>query len=194
MQKGQIFFSRDERRTCLLASLLACRGLVEGVGLLSGLVSAIRRAEVLRHAGQYRELSTPVGTAGNDPSQTWHRVRHYWNLTPALAATQHRPRLLAPARQLVCRRDQRLLPRQAFNQIAPASHRSGTAVRSERIHPGGNYKPGIPPSAWHTAPLDVSLFAVTTPAYTSPPWARFAAVTTPACSLACLLAEDLSKD
>ena len=60
--------------------MLACRGLVEGLGLLSGLVSAIRRAEVLRHAGQYRELSTPVGTAGNDPSQTWHRVRHYWNL------------------------------------------------------------------------------------------------------------------
>ena len=63
---------------CLLACLLveACRG----VRPLSGLVSAIRRAEVLRHAGQYRELSTPVGTAGNDPSQTWHRVRHYWNL------------------------------------------------------------------------------------------------------------------
>ena len=64
----------------MLACLLACRGPVEGLGLLSGLVSAIRRAEVLRHAGQYRELSTPVGTAGNDPSQTWHRVRHYWDL------------------------------------------------------------------------------------------------------------------
>ena len=63
-----------------MPSLLACRGLVEGLGLLSGLVSAIRRAEVLRYAGQYRELSTPVGTAGNDPSQTWHRVRHYWDL------------------------------------------------------------------------------------------------------------------
>ena len=67
-------------RSGLLACLLACRGLVEGLGLLSGLVSAIRRAEVLRHAGQYRELSTPVGTAGNDPSQTWHGVRDYWDL------------------------------------------------------------------------------------------------------------------
>ena len=101
----------------------ACRG----VRPLSGLVSAIRRAEVLRHAGQYRELSTPVGTAGNDPSQTWHRVRQDWNFAPALAATQHRPRLLAPARQLVCRRDQRLLPRRVGTPIAPANHRSGTA-------------------------------------------------------------------
>ena len=67
--------------TCLLACLLACLSRAcRGVRPLSGLVSAIRRAEVLRHAGQYRELSTPVGTAGNDPSQTWHRVRHYWNL------------------------------------------------------------------------------------------------------------------
>ena len=96
--------------------------------------------------------------------------------TSPLAATQHRPRLLAPARQLVRRRDQRLLPRRVFNQIAPASHRSGTAVRSERIHSGGNYKPGIQPSAWNTAPPDISLFAVTTPAYLSPPWARFASL------------------
>ena len=35
--------------------------------------------------------------------------------TSPLAATQHRPRLLAPARQLVRRRDQRLLPRRVFN-------------------------------------------------------------------------------
>ena len=48
-------------------------------------------------------------------------------MTPALAATQHRPRLLAPARQLVCRRDQRLLPRRVGTPIAPANHRSGTA-------------------------------------------------------------------
>ena len=47
--------------------------------------------------------------------------------TSPLAATQHRPRLLAPARQLVCRRDQRLLPRQVGTPIAPANHRSGTA-------------------------------------------------------------------
>ena len=47
--------------------------------------------------------------------------------TSPLAATQHRPRLLAPARQLVCRRDQRLLPRRVGTPIAPANHRSGTA-------------------------------------------------------------------
>ena len=96
---------------CLLACLSrACRG----IRPLSGLVSAIRRAEVLRHAGQYRELSTPVGTAGNDPSQSIESATTGICTSP-LAATQHRPRLLAPARQLVRRRDQRLLPRRVFN-------------------------------------------------------------------------------
>ena len=92
----------------------SCRGVVEGLGLLSGLVSAIRRAEVLRHAEWYRELSTTVGTAGNDPSQTWQESAITGICTSPLAATQHHPRLLAPARQLVRRRDQRLRPRRFF--------------------------------------------------------------------------------
>ena len=69
--------------------------------------------------GGIRELRPPVGTSADDPSQTRHRVRRYWNLTPALAATQHHSRLLAPARQLGCRRDQRLLPRRVVTRLCP---------------------------------------------------------------------------
>ena len=96
--------------------------------------------------------------------------------TSPLAATQHRPRLLAPARQLVRRRDQRLLPRRVFNP--DRARESSFGYRSPVIKNPfrKNYKPGIRPSAWHTAPPDVSLYAVTTPAYLSPPWARFASL------------------
>ena len=75
---------------------------------------------------------------------------------------EHHSRLRAPARQLGCRRDQRLLPWRVVSPIAPASHRSGYASGHSSI-PEECCKPGVSSdSAWHTAPTDISLRAVTT--------------------------------
>ena len=134
-------------------------GKVSGLGLLSGLGPAIRRTGTPRHAGWY----TRAETSG------WHfrrrsvpdlalKVRHYWNLAPALAANQHHPRLLAPSRQLGCRQDQRLLP---WRVKAPSCPRVIVRVSQHRAPsvsiPEENCKPGVRLSAWHTAPPDVSL-------------------------------------
>ena len=96
-----------------------CRGLGEGLGSFRGWAQLSGELGLSGTPSGIRELRPPVGTSADIPSQTWHRVRHYWNFTPALAATQHHSRLLAPARQLVCRRDQRLLPRRVVTQSCP---------------------------------------------------------------------------
>ena len=122
--------------------LLACRGLVEGLGPFRGWAQLSGELGLSGTPSGIRELRPPVGTSADDPSQTWHRVRHYWNLTPALAATQHHSRLLAPARQLVCRRDQRLLPPASRDAIVPASHRSRSP--SSRNSSGGKLQTRYP--------------------------------------------------
>ena len=72
---------------CLLACLLACRGLVEGLYPFRGWAQLSGELGLSGTPSGIRELRPPVGTSADDPSQTWHRVRHYWNFTPALAAT-----------------------------------------------------------------------------------------------------------
>ena len=109
-----------------------------------------------------RELCTLVGTYADDPSQTGIKSALLEIDAGLIAATQRPPRLLAPARQLGCRRDQRLLPRRVDEPIVPASHRPGSRLFATPFR--GQCKPGIQLSAWHTAPPNISLRAVTTQA------------------------------
>ena len=103
-----------------------------------------------------------MGTYADDPSQTGIESALLEVDAGPIAATQHHSRLRAPARQLGCRRDQRLLPWRVISPIAPASHRSGSASGHSSI-PKENCKPGVSSdSAWHTAPTDISLRVVTT--------------------------------
>ena len=148
----------------MLACLLACRELVEryeasfrGWSQLSGELGFSDTPSGIR------ELRPPVGTYADDPSQNGIESALLEVDAGPIAATQHHSRLRAPARQLGCRRDQRLLPWRVISPIAPASHRSGSAS-SRNSTPEENCKPGVQLSAWNTAPPDISLRAMTTQA------------------------------
>ena len=136
-----------------LACFLPGRGLVEGLCLLSGLCPASGELGVPGTPSGIRELRPPVGTSADDSSQTWHRVRHYWNFTPALAANQHHSRLLAPARQLGCRRDQRRLPWRVTAGLRPRVIVRVPRPATNQLR--GKLRTGVRLSAWHTAPPDI---------------------------------------
>ena len=143
-------YSQNGLRAFLNAALLACRGLVEGLGPFRGWAQLSGELGLSGTPSGIPELRPPVGTSADDPSQTWHRVRHYWNLTPALAATQHHSRLLAPARQLVRRRDQRLLPRRVVTRSCPRvivrdHRRVATLLRRNGANQVSSYPRGIRP-------------------------------------------------
>ena len=118
-----------------------------------GAVPSVRRTGSSRHAEWYTRAETSGWHFRRRSVPAGHRVRHYWNFTPALAANQHHSRLLAPARQLGCRRDQRLLPWRVTAGLRPRVIVRVPRPAANQLR--GKLRTGVRLSAWHTAPPDI---------------------------------------
>ena len=146
-----------------LACLLACRGLVEGLGPFRGWAQLSGELGLSGTPSGIRELRPPVGTSADIPSQTWRLG------PPLLEFHPGSSRDSAPLASVGARPATGMSTGSATSSpasrdaIVPASHRSSSQSSPDST-PEGWCKPGVQLSAWNTAPPDISLRAVTTQA------------------------------
>ena len=139
----------------MFVCLFVCRGLVEGLSLLSGLGPASGELGISGTPSGIRELRPPVGTSADDPSQTGIK-------SALLEFGAGSSRDSAPLASVGARPATGMSTGSATSSLAsrgpivPASHRSG--ITSGRISiPEENCEPGI----WHRV-RQASVRAVTT--------------------------------